>query len=355
MIRFGIVGSGWRSLFFLRIARACPDRFAVTGLVVRSLEKAAPVAREFGVDLFTSIEEMVEKSQPLFVVSCVPWEVNPGVLKRLAELGVPVLSETPPATTVEEMVELWRLVEGGANIQVAEQYWLQPHHAARIAFARSGRLGRISQAQVSVAHGYHGISLIRRYLDIGFDEAEVSAHAFSSPIVQSPGRDGPPAEERIVDSGQTIARFDFGDRMGIFDFCGDQYFSHVRGQRLLVRGARGEIIDHGAVYLRDHATPIRVTFERLMAGPNGNLEGNFLKGIQAGEEWIYRNPLAPGSLADDEIGIGDCLLRMAVCAEGGADCYSLAEACQDRYLDILMQESLDAGKPIETKRQPWAS
>ena len=64
MIRFGIAGSGWRALFFLRVARACPDRFAVTGLAVRSLQKAGPLAREFGVDLFTSVEELVRKSAP---------------------------------------------------------------------------------------------------------------------------------------------------------------------------------------------------------------------------------------------------------------------------------------------------
>ena len=29
--RFGIVGSGWRSEFFLRLARLLPERFRVTG------------------------------------------------------------------------------------------------------------------------------------------------------------------------------------------------------------------------------------------------------------------------------------------------------------------------------------
>ena len=207
---------------------------------------------------------------------------------------------------------------------------------------------------VSVAHGYHGISLMRKYLDVGFEETEVTAFSFASPIVQSPGRDGPPAEEKIVGSSQTIARFDFGDRLGIFDFCGDQYFSHVRGQRLLVRGERGEIIDHGAVFLQDHTTPIRVDFTRHCAGPNGNLEGNYLKGIQAGEEWVYRNPLAPGALADDEIAVGGCLLKMASRVESGEPGYPLAEACQDRYLDIIMQESLELGRPVRTERQPWA-
>ena len=37
-IRFGIVGSGWRSDFFLEIAKQAPERFEVTGLVSRSAD-----------------------------------------------------------------------------------------------------------------------------------------------------------------------------------------------------------------------------------------------------------------------------------------------------------------------------
>ncbi len=37
---FAIVGAGWRAAFFLRIARALPGRFAVTGMVVRDPERA---------------------------------------------------------------------------------------------------------------------------------------------------------------------------------------------------------------------------------------------------------------------------------------------------------------------------
>lgn len=355
MIRFGIVGAGWRTQFYLRVARACPDRFEVVGIVARDAVKVSGMAEPFGVPAFESIEEMHSKAKPMFVVSSVPWDVNPTILRKLAELGIPALSETPPATTAEDMIALWQLARDGARIQVAEQYWAQPHHAARIAFARSGKIGRVSQAQVSAAHGYHGVSLIRRYLGIGCEEATVTARAFTSPIVQSPGRDGPPASENIVPSQQTIAQLDFGDRLGVFDFSDDQYFSYIRGQRLLVRGDRGEIVDNHASYLQDFQTPIRVEFARQSAGVDGNLEGNYLKGIQVGEEWMYRNPLAPGELSDDEIAVGTCLLRMGEYVAGGEPFYSLGEACQDRYLHVLIEESLEKRSPVTAARQPWAS
>jgi hypothetical protein len=40
--RFGLVGSGWRSRFFLRLARQLPERFAVTGVVTRTSESRLP-------------------------------------------------------------------------------------------------------------------------------------------------------------------------------------------------------------------------------------------------------------------------------------------------------------------------
>ena len=250
--------------------------------------------------------------------------------------------------------QLWALQEQGARIQVAEQYWRQPHHAARLAFAHSGRLGRISQVQVSAAHGYHGISLIRRFLGIAGEPATVTARRFTSPIVQGPTRQGPPQAEKLTDSHQLLASFDFGDRLGILDFTGDQYFSWFRGQRLLVRGERGEIIDDQAVYLQDYLTPIHVTFTRHSAGPEGNLEGNYLKGIQAGEQWWYRNPALPAELTDDEIAVADLLLRMAAYVRGGDPVYSLAEACQDRYLDILAAHAAESGQPAHSQPQPWS-
>jgi hypothetical protein len=196
---------------------------------------------------------------------------------------------------------------------------------------------------------------MRRYLGIGYEEAEISAVEFASQIVKGRDRTGYPDSECIVESKQLIARFQFGDRLGVFDFSGDQYFSHIRNQRLLVRGERGEIIDDKAVYLQDHTTPIPVTFQRRDTGHEGDLEGHYLKGIVAGEDWIYENPIAPGELSDDEIAIGTCLIKMAEHVDGREPVYSLQEACQDRYLDILMHEAAETGKIIRSERQPWAS
>ncbi|MFN8471124.1 MAG: Gfo/Idh/MocA family oxidoreductase [Anaerolineae bacterium] len=349
---FGIVGAGWRAEFFLRIAAATPNWFRVTGLVRGTSSHAEEVGERFGVPVFASVKQLIDATRPSFVITSVPRDVNPALIRQIVDLNTAVLSETPPAPTVEGLNELWKDV-GGAQVQVAEQYIFQPHHAARLNLVATGKLGRVSQAQVSVAHGYHGVSLIRHFLGVTFEDATVETRRFQSPLVEGPGRYGGPTHEAVKTSSQDITIFDFGDRLGIFDFTGDQYFSWVRGQRLLVRGERGEIIDLHASYLRDFKTPIHLSFVRHETGANGNLEGKYLKGIQAGEEWLYENPLAPATLSDDEIAVGTSLLKMARYVETGEPFYPLAEACQDTYLALVALDALEQGRRLTTTRQSW--
>lgn len=353
-IPFAIVGGGWRALFYLRIAHALPDRFTIQGLVVRDADKGRALEQAWGVHTYRTLDDLLAAQSPAFVVASVAWEANPPLLRELAHRQMPVLSETPPAPDLERLRQVWQLVEQGARIQVAEQYIYQPHHAARLALVASGALGSISEAQVSAAHGYHGLSLIRHFLGVRYENARITARQFVSPLIGGPGREGPPTAERMDRSVQTIAWLDYGDRLGVYDFAGDQYFSWVRGQRLLVRGERGEIIDQRASYLLSYREPMYVDFQRQMAGPNGNLEGFYLKGITAGERWMYRNPFAPGALADDEIAIATSLAKMGEYVQGGAEPYPLAEACQDRYLDILIEQAVQSGEAVVSETQPWA-
>ena len=39
MIKYGIIGAGWRSEFYLRIASLIPEKFSVSGIYVRNSEK----------------------------------------------------------------------------------------------------------------------------------------------------------------------------------------------------------------------------------------------------------------------------------------------------------------------------
>ena len=65
--RFIIVGSGWRSLFYVRIAKALPEVFELCAMLCRTEEKAERMAKENGIYTTTSIEEC-KAINPGFVV-----------------------------------------------------------------------------------------------------------------------------------------------------------------------------------------------------------------------------------------------------------------------------------------------
>ncbi len=351
-IRFGIVGAGWRAEFFLRIAAAAPEHFEMPVVVARNPEKAKRFADLWPCAIVATTDEMLAGRTLDFAVTSVSWAANPEIVKKLVRHGVPVLCETPPAPDLNTMIELWQFVaEHKIQVCVAEQYFLQPYFAAVRQIIESGKLGKISQAQVSAAHGYHGMSLMRKLLGIGYENATIAARSFNAPLLKGPDRNGPPAQEAIADCKQAFFWLDFDGRLGFMDFCGEQYFNWVRNNRVLVRGERGEIVNNQIAYMQDVRTPIYLDLLRHSTGGPGNLEGNHLKGIQLGQQMVYTNPLAPATLSDDEIAIGDLMLRMA----RGETPYPLAEACQDHYLGLMCEQALSSGAEVHTQTQPWSA
>jgi hypothetical protein len=226
------------------------------------------------------------------------------------------------------------------KIQISEQYPFQPHNQAYSALIARGVLGRPTYAQVSVGHGYHGIGMIRRFLGIGLELPKICGKRFKSPIFAGSGREGPPAKEEIRDSTQDLVFFDWGDRLGLLDFTGDQYFGWIRNPRVLIRGERGEIVDDVCYYLKDFRTPMATELRREVTGAKGDLEGFYLRGIQAGGDWAYLNPFVGGRLADDEIAIATCLMKMDEYVRTGREFYSLKEGIQDHYLNVMYQQAL---------------
>jgi predicted dehydrogenase len=354
-IVYGIIGSGWRTEFFLRIAKELPERFKVFGVVTRTEASGKNIEEKFAVRTYRSIDDLLKATKIDFAIVSVPWKIAPLRTKELVERGIPVLTETPPAPDLDGLIEINKLTERGAKIQVAEQYHLHPLHAARITIAISGKLGEISQVQISECHGYHGVSLMRKLLGIGFENASITATKITAPLMMGPNRNGGPVEEKVIESEQVIASFDFGGKYGIYDFSDDQYFSWIRSKRLLVRGSKGEINGMSVRYLKDFQTPVEYDLKRVNLGEYGNLEGFGLKGILAGEEWIYLNPFSSGKLSDDEIGLAACLEKMYEYTTTGEDFYSLAEGSQDHYLSLMIAEAVKTGVKIKTERQPWAS
>lgn len=355
-IRFGIVGSGWRSGCFLRTASLMEGRAEVVGLASRSVEKRAALASEWKLRCFGSAAALAESADPDFLLVSVLGAAALSVLADILPLGVPILCETPPGAGLGELIDANEAADkAGVRVQVAEQYFLHPMHSARIAAIRGGIIGRPTYAHVSVNHGYHNMSLIRKFLGLGFENAEIRASSFPAPSIGGPGRGGDPESERLVEKAHSLALLDFGERKALFDFEADQHRSWIRSSRVLVRGERGELSGETVVHLKDYLTPVAQALRRVETGGEDDFEGRYLKGVMLGEEWLFRNPTAPARLSDEEIAQARLLIGMKDFVEGGSEVYPLAEASQDAYLALAMEESANAGKPVLTETQAWAA
>jgi predicted dehydrogenase len=364
--RFAVIGGGRRTFQFLQVARQLPDLFTVGSVFVRDSEKREKLAQEWNVPTSGTLDEMLA-SKPKFVVVCVSWDAAPVLTKELFDRGMPVISETPPAPNLEGLIQLYQQTDNGTMVQVSEQCHQRPMHLVRTLMVRSGLLGNITEAQVSAFHGYHGVSIMRKLLGVVFEPAKIVARMFVSPVVTKAGT----ASEEMAEECQTLAWLDFGDRLGIFDFAFSQYFTRIRGARILVRGDRGEIDSANVRYQEQNTDPVIAELIRHEAASDSNVEDcrqvllasesnnvahkvGQLKGITLADKWIFRNPFFPAHLSDDQIAVATLLQRMAEYVEGGPSFYSLAEAAQDHYLGMMIDKAVETGKPVIAEPQVWA-
>ena len=161
-IRYGLIGSGWRAEFYIRIAKAVPEKFDLTAVLIRDEEKGRKFSEKFGVKVVNSLDALME-DKPEFVVLAIKRGCVTDYLLQLFEKGIPVLTETPPGESQEDLQKLWAAYEKyqQPKVQVAEQYFLQPLYASWHKAIELGLLGNVENINISALHGYHGISMIR--------------------------------------------------------------------------------------------------------------------------------------------------------------------------------------------------
>ena len=296
----------------------------------------------------------MDADRPDFVVLSVPRLATVEWLEALTDAGLPVLCETPPAADLAGLHRVNELVGRRARVQVAEQYQYQPLHAARLAVTGGGLIGDVSMTSLAVCHDYHAFSLMRRHLKITNEPTTVRATVFRSTVETGFETSGPRRALGTVEETRTVGIVDFGDRLGLYDFAGEQYFSYIRGDRVDLRGSRGEITDREVRRLTGLDEPTTQELRRQQTGSEGDLGGYSLRGISLGDRWVYRNPFAGARLADDEIAIATSMEHMGRYAQGGPAFYGLADASQDHYLSLLLHRAAATGELVRTEAQPWA-
>lgn len=397
-LSFIIVGSGWRAMFYVRIARAYPKLFTLKYLLCRTEQKAERIRREQEIPVTTSIADC-EAAHPDFVVLAVDYASNFQVTVEWLQKGYAVLAETPAASTEEHLEALWRLHQKGARLQIAEQYFRYPVLAAGLQAIQRGLIGDPYAVELSLAHDYHGFSLIRRMLNCGLTRESVSggsvpkaadcglaresvnskpvpeaancghaaekesgtpllslplmklsAHQYRFPVVETDSRFGPVKDGRVgwQERTRVTIAFDNG-KVAFYDFSGVQYHSFIRARHINVQGVRGEWNDTILRYVDDSHQPRTLSLCPWLNPAYQALDTEALR--RKNEIWT---PTIPLENDQDEYAIATLMLDMRALLETGQGGYPLAEALEDAYTLLLMRKALEhPGQEIASKAHSW--
>ena len=354
-VRYAVVGHGWRAAFYLRLARQLPERFVCTGVVTRRAEVGERLEREWGVRTSRDVDALVEAERPEVVVTSVPVDANPDVVRALVAHGLPVLSETPPAPDLEGLRALWRDVGARGLVQVAEQHPFLPAVVALRALIGRGVLGEVTSAQVSWTHGYHAMALLRCLLGVRAEAATVRAVEVPGPLLEGPGRQGRPSRPQVVSATHTTAVLQVAGRTALYDFTEGQWFSPLRRRTVVVRGSHGEVVGHDVRWAGPDGVTLTAPVVRRQTGLDGDLEGADLDALTWADRVLHRNPYPGARLADEEIAVATCLDATGTWARGGGPPpYPLADACQDQLLSLAVARAAEHGSVETTGQEPWA-
>lgn len=360
-IKFVIVGSGWRSLYYVRVAKALPDIFELCAMYCRTEEKAQKMAKEHHIHTTTSIEECVDY-KPDFVVVVVNKSSIAEISMEWMQRGFTVLCETPAAMDVETLNKLWDMHNEGYKLVVAEQYTSYPEYSALLKVADRNMIGEPDCLNISLAHEYHGASLMRALLKVSSDtDFTVSAKTYQFPTTETLTRYESYKDGRIADKKRCVATFEFADgKVALYDFDSEQYRSPIRKNTVKLQGSRGEIIDRTVYYLDEENEPqiseIRIE-KRVVETEYENPNLHYVEevtDVHFEDDRVYTPEFGLCGLAQDETAVASLMKRTAAYSGGNApEPYPLKDALQDAYMAILLREADASQSKVSSTKQGW--
>ncbi|MBO5199850.1 MAG: Gfo/Idh/MocA family oxidoreductase [Clostridia bacterium] len=304
MIRFGLIGGGWRSEFYIRISAALPELFTLTGVYLRNPDTMRRFEKKYPhIPLFGSLSPLLD-TKPDFLVLAVSKAEGSEEIIRLADMGLALLAETPAGNTVEATEALLAAEKPFWRVQVAEQFHLMPRFRAIKSIIDEGKIGEVTHVTLSCCHDYHAVSLLRYLLD-ATGLPEVSGITLTDRLTRHSGRYGdiPPEE---AECERKTALLHWGGKTAFYDFSKEQYFSLIRRKSIIVQGVKGEITEEACTYIEGDK-PTTLTLSPLPHFKNATLD-------------------------EDEQAIALCLIKMDEYLKTGKEFYPLKRACQDALI-----------------------
>ena len=345
MLSYLIVGSGYRSEYYARITKKYPDLFHAM-VLCRTLEKASQIQARTGVTATADLKTALSFN-PSFVVVAVDKDHIADVTEEWAMRGFAVVAETPIADSIEKMNRLWKLSHS-AKIVCAEQYHRYPLLATGI--RHLPLIGRPTSAYISLAHDYHGFSLIREVLQTRGEGYRVSVHKAASEVIATDSRYGAILDGQSITEERVTAFIEFASgKRAVYDFSPVQYRSFIRSRHLTVRGDRGEWNDRVILYLDEDNKPLR--YYLLPEVDDPRLDTQILR--DGRKTWTPELFL---DTEQDEYAVASLLLGMGDYLKDGSSPYSISDALDDAYFGILLKQAAQSpGQSITAQAMAWSN
>lgn len=116
-----------------------------------------------------------------------------------------------------------------------------PIIAAEIEIVHQGKLSNPYSVFLSLAHNYHGVSLIRRMFQIAPQPMRLHGERFITPVICTDSRSGPVTDGSTTDQIRSHINVTFqSGKSACYDFADVQYRSFIRSRHVNVQGQKGE-------------------------------------------------------------------------------------------------------------------
>ncbi len=349
MLKYVIVGSGYRSEYYGRIAATYPELFRAMFLC-RSEEKAGLLTTHTNIPATTDVKQVMGFS-PDFVVVAVDREHVADVAEEWALKGFPVVTETPVGSSIRKLERLWDLKEKhGAKIVCCEQYYRHPVLSTGITAVNEGLLGEPSSCYISLVHDYHAACILRKVLKADGEAYVLHGARKITPVVDTDSRYGAFYDGHHNQEVRDSIFISYGSgKTAIYDFAPTEYRSYIRSRHLNVRCERGEWNDRILYYLDKDNTPQKKLLMPEIPEQYRILDTQALR--DARRTW---QPELQLDTVWDEYAIAAMLLDVEDYLSGKESPYLLKDALDDALFWLLIQEAVkEPWKETEVPKVIW--
>jgi predicted dehydrogenase len=229
-VRFVQIGTGKRGKDWYSFLGQMPRDVELVAVCDVSEEAVQRAAATTGARPYTDYRQMLDKETPAAAAIIVPEITRDPILMDVLDAGLHVINETPIAGTLAQADRQAALAERrGVTYEVAEQYYRAPRVRLQLELIKAGVFGKVHVTQMEhVGHAYHGMSLLRAFLDFDYGPARVTGLRQTYPVIAHKWHGIRGATVRESETWNT-ATFAFPNgELGLFTFTSLSYNSPIR-------------------------------------------------------------------------------------------------------------------------------